>query len=143
MLANNEFDLTALNQFVREESTDLEELRIALGFSSQSEFLDFQEAWKSDLLYLEDTYQISELDSSSLADLIASAPFYQTQSNDNCDRLRRNCVINASAVYTLEALGCSALNLTVIGGVICYGVITAQYLSSVDTCTIQWEQCNE
>lgn len=125
-----------LKTLVNAESDDLGLYVEALGFDNQSDLITIQEAWIDDLYYLNQNYNLSEKNPSQLSILINESEYYQTESDD-CDRERRNCVVSASFVYILEALGCSALNLTLFGGVTCYGVITAQYLAATDTCTIQ------
>lgn len=141
-LSKQNFNLDLLKTLVNAESDDLGLYAEALGFDNQSDLITFQEAWIDDLHYLDQNYNLSEKNPSQLSILINESEYYQTESDD-CDRERRNCVVSASSVYVLEALGCSALNLTLFGGVICYGVITAQYLAATDTCTIQWNRCND
>lgn len=133
-----------LNQIVTEENDDIELLGHSFGFETTSEFVSFQQEFVQDLNYLQATYNLNEISEVELADLINQTGYYNfgVDSDPFCGRERRNCLVQASAVYTLEAVGCSALNLTLFGGVVCYGVITAMYLSEVDDCDIQFQRCN-
>ncbi|OUS21560.1 hypothetical protein A9Q93_00630 [Nonlabens dokdonensis] len=142
-LLNKNYNLELLNQLVAEENDDVELLGQSLGFETTSEFINFQNEFVQDLNYLQDTYNIKEISEIELVDLIHQTGYYnsQVESDPFCDRERRNCLVQASAAYTLEAVGCSALNLTLFGGVVCYGVITALYLSEVDDCDIQYQRC--
>jgi hypothetical protein len=142
-LLNNDYDLELLNQIVTEENDDIELLGQSLGFETTSEFVSFQQEFVQDLNYLQANYNLNEISEIELADLINQTGYYNfvVDFDPFCDRERRNCLVQASAVYTLEAVGCSALNLTLFGGVVCYGVITAMYLSEVDDCDIQFQRC--
>lgn len=137
------YDRTDLEVLVAENSEDVGSYASAIGFESQEDFTTFFNDYNSDLLYLEDKYKMSEISIGELQGLVLQTPQFSTVSNDNCDRARRNCVGYATTVYGLEALGCSALNLTVVGGLVCYGLITSQYLISIDDCTLTWEQCKD
>ena len=142
-LTNLPYDRVELEILLAEDSENLQSYANAIGFESQEDFSMFFNEYNNNLLYIEDKYKISEMAFNDLQGLILKTPQYSTVTYDDCDRERRNCVGSASTIYGLEALGCSALNLTLVGGLVCYGLITSQYLISVDDCTLQWERCKD
>jgi hypothetical protein len=60
--------------------------------------------------------------------------------SNNCERVRRNCIIGAGAGAVISHLGCAAADVILIGIVCHAAVITLQAVVS-DTCNANAEDC--
>lgn len=119
---------------------DIDNVSEALGFpdpSGLNNFLLMQDSLYQILIYKYNltSYSPSEL-THCLNDVIISLP-----APNNCDTHLRVCAIEASADAALMHLGCGALDLTVLGGIMCHGVVAGWHYNALQGCNLDWDDC--
>jgi len=85
---------------------ELNELSVSLGFSNLDEHIYFYNSQKINLIELNDKYNVQMYDESTLNELVLESfnENYLFKSN-NCERIRRNCIIGAAAGATIAHVG--------------------------------------
>lgn len=121
---------------------ELNELSISLGFSNLNEYIDFYNIQKTNLIKLNDKYNVQMYDENTLNEVVLESfnENYLFRSN-NCERVRRNCLIGAGARAVIAHVGLAAADVTIFLGIACHAaVITLQAVVS-DTCNANAEDC--
>ena len=60
---------------------------------------------------------------------------------DDCEKIRVNCILSVAAEATIMHLGCSALDLTFIFGILCHGTSTMYQKTAGDNCNLAANKC--
>ncbi|HNU13958.1 MAG TPA: hypothetical protein PKI55_05815 [Chitinophagaceae bacterium] len=63
--------------------------------------------------------------------------------DDPCETQRRNCIASVSAEAAVMHMGCAALDLSIIGGIICHGAAFAYQWTAGNNCNINAQLCRE
>lgn len=83
----------------------------------------------------------------SIIKCCASKLIYESFGNsllgDECERERRNCIIAVGAEAIAMHLACGALDLTIIGGIICHGAAFTYQITQGNNCNIAARRCRE
>lgn len=58
-----------------------------------------------------------------------------------CEQRRTACLVSTAAEATLMHLGCTALDLTIIGGIACHGAAITWQLSESAICNMDYSEC--
>lgn len=62
---------------------------------------------------------------------------------DPCESIRLNCIAAVAAEAAVMHLGCAALDLSVIAGIICHGAALAYQYSAGNKCNLEAQKCKE
>ncbi len=130
-------ELSSKTTFIQD---DIDNISEAFGFSDPiglNNFLVMQDSLYQILIYKYNLkgYSLNEL-THHLNDVIISLP-----APNNCDSHLRVCAIEASADAALMHLGCGALDLTVLGGIMCHGVVAGWHYNALQGCNLDWDDC--
>lgn len=60
---------------------------------------------------------------------------------DDCEKIRVNCIMSVAAEATIMHLGCSALDVTFIFGILCHGTSTLYQKTAGDNCNLAANKC--
>lgn len=60
---------------------------------------------------------------------------------DDCEKIRVNCVLSVAAEATIMHLGCSALDVTFIFGILCHGTSILYQKTAGDNCNLAANKC--
>lgn len=71
-----------------------------------------------------------------------SLPNQALRMEDPCETIRRNCIGSVAAEAAVMHIGCAALDISVIGGIICHGAAFAYQYTAGNNCNLQAEKCN-
>jgi len=147
--------------------SDLEKFSVILGFSNFKEYSEFAKQQNEILLQLKEEYQLTKVDQgtiesialesmksvkqaqkmnsiakvSSITKLNGVNNTIQIEDANNCERIRRNCLITVAATATAAHVACIAADLTVIVGAVCHGAAIAYQLAAGDNCNANAENC--
>jgi hypothetical protein len=109
---------------------ELNELSVSLGFTNLNEHIDFYNNQKINLIKLNDKYNVQMYDESTLNELVLESynENYLFKSN-NCERVRRNCIVGAAA------------DVTIVLGIVCHAAVVIGQAVISDTCNANAEDC--
>ena len=121
---------------------ELNELSVSLGFSNLDEHIYFYNSQKINLIELNDKYNVQMYDESTLNELVLESfnENYLFKSN-NCERIRRNCIIGAAAGATIAHVGWAAADVTIVLGIVCHAAVLVVQAVVSDTCNANAEDC--
>lgn len=122
---------------------ELEELSRALGFKNLSAYKDFINKQALDLNQLNLKYDLNTLDQNTIQSAAIESFSEELATKNNCERIRRNCIINAAAAATVAHLGCGALDVTVVAGVVCHAAVVIAQAATSDNCNAAAEDCEQ
>ena len=60
---------------------------------------------------------------------------------DDCEKIRVNCILSVAAEATIMHLGCSALDVTFIFGILCHGTSILYQKTAGDNCNLAATKC--
>jgi hypothetical protein len=60
---------------------------------------------------------------------------------DDCEKIRVNCILSVAAEATIMHLGCSALDVTFIFGILCHGTSILYQKTAGDNCNLAANKC--
>jgi hypothetical protein len=133
-------ELTSKNYALSE--IELNELSISLGFSNLNDYINYYEKEKDMLVLLNDKYNIENYDEDLIKSLAIESVNNQTYyRSNNCERVRRNCIIGAAAGATLGHIGCAVTDLTIVVGIVCHAAVAVIQAVVSDTCNADAEDC--
>jgi hypothetical protein len=121
---------------------ELNELSVSLGFTNLNEHIDFYNNQKINLIKLNDKYNVQMYDESTLNELVLESynENYLFKSN-NCERVRRNCIVGAAAGAVIAHVGCVAADVTIVLGIVCHAAVVIGQAVISDTCNANAEDC--
>jgi hypothetical protein len=61
---------------------------------------------------------------------------------DPCETIRRNCIGSVAAQAAVMHIGCAALDISVIGGIICHAAAFTYQYTAGNNCNAEAEKCN-
>lgn len=149
-LMNNVVDFDKAKLLTEKSSlsaNELSELSIALGFKSKEQYQDYINTQKLILRNLNNEYNLESIDKSKLIDIgIQSLNLKENNlsaksSGCNCERIRRNCIIEVGAAAIVGHFGCASVDWTGIGAPICHGAVIVIQIAASDNCNANAENC--
>lgn len=153
-LINNIKDLKRAKDIIDETNpsiVELEELSKLLGFENLLKYKQYINAENKVLNQLKIEYNLSVYKQGDIIKslnpksnlLNASTSETVMLVADNCERIRRNCLIGVAATATAAHLACTAADLTVIGGIVCHAAAIVYQAVAGDNCNAEAENCEE
>ncbi|MES1215394.1 MAG: hypothetical protein ABUT20_07755 [Bacteroidota bacterium] len=148
-------DIKGLQDALRDDKLTENELVIvyqSLGFNSKEELINLVKLQNQRKALLNNKYGLSEisidLKLSVTEKALEKMKYFNKQENvgtnlraDICETIRKSCITSVAAESAVMHLGCAALDLSVIAGIICHAAaITYQY-SAGNNCNSQAELC--
>lgn len=128
--------------------SEISVLSIALGFKNSEEYQSYINNQKSVLRDLNNEYNLESVEISKLIHLgieaieLENNNLYDKSSDDcNCERIRRNCIIEVGAAAVVAHLGCASVDWTGIGAPICHGAVLIAQIAASDNCNADTENC--
>lgn len=134
-----------LNEF------ELQELAQALGFNSFAEYERYYLSQRDVLNQLEQEYSLSAFENTEITSAVENAYIVESPvsfRNDpcSCSRSFYNCAASVTAQAVFMNLGCMALDLTVVAGILCHSAVIAFQAAESNQCLIDeqicWQNCN-
>jgi len=133
-------------------TNDLVYLSKVLGFNSEADLLEFERHYLERLELVINRYGVSILTTEIIKEAASRINFNDhvfekgqiisfSISDCNCERIRRNCLIEAAAEAVVMHAGCALLDLTVIAGAFCHAAVVTYQVAKSDNCNAAWEQC--
>lgn len=61
---------------------------------------------------------------------------------DDCEKIRRNCILSVAAEATIMHLGCAALDVTILLGIACHSAATLYQYTAGENCNLEAKKCN-
>lgn len=141
-------DVQQINYFItkieHDEELSNEEIELfaqSMGYVSREEASEYAQRFVDLSVSLDNRHNISYMEQGELEDIfIAGFGSYQNHSGD-CERRRGNCFARAASLATLAHLGCAALDLTVVLGLLCHAAVTVAWMADNDDCKLEYEDC--
>lgn len=150
-LMNNVVDFNKAKSLTQKSSlstSEISELSIALGFKNSEEYQSYINNQKSVLRNLNNEYNLESVEKSKLINLgieaikLENSNLYSKSSDDcNCERIRRNCIVEVGAAAVVGHLGCASVDWTGIGAPICHGAVLIAQIAASDNCNANAENC--
>ncbi|MDY8138622.1 hypothetical protein [Aquimarina sp. 2201CG5-10] len=146
-LMSNVSDLERAQELISKgdnlSETELNELSISLGFSDLNSYAEFYEKQSVMLNELNQKYDLASYDEATIQSLAIEnfnniAPI---ERNNNCERIRRNCIVGAGAAAILGHIACGTVDITVVLGAICHSAVLVAQIAASDTCNANAENC--
>jgi hypothetical protein len=129
-------------------NSELQELSIALGFKSYNEYINYYRNQTLLLKSLENDYKISTYNEEDIEKALFVnnknvASKTSSACMQRCSRTANNCLGASTAAAVLGHTGCLALDVTIVGGIVCHAAILAGQYFVQDECLNQSQQCYE
>ena len=61
--------------------------------------------------------------------------------DDICERIRKNCILSVGGEALAMHMGCAALDLSVVAGLICHGGVILYQKTANNNCNLEAERC--
>lgn len=128
--------------------TELNELSLSLGFKNSLEYQNIIFQQSILIKELVNDYHLKNQKKDFLNKIVLESPIIKDQKkkfmtfNTNCQRIRRNCLIEVAATATAAHLACASLaDWTGFGAPVCHGAAIIYQLVAGDTCNANAEDC--
>lgn len=60
---------------------------------------------------------------------------------DDCEKIRRNCILSVAAEATIMHIGCAALDVTILLGIACHSAATLYQYTAGENCNLEASRC--
>jgi hypothetical protein len=128
--------------------TELNELSLSLGFKNSLEYQNIIFQQSILIKELVNDYHLKNQKKDLINKIVLESTIIKDQKkkfmtfNTNCERIRRNCLIEVAATATAAHLACASLvDWTGFGAPVCHGAAIIYQLVAGDTCNANAEDC--
>lgn len=147
-------DIKTAKKIIADGKIDDQESKLLLklfGFNSQNELEDIFKMQNDKIVKINETYNITKLDSLLLNDLIEEAvqpylPFPNLDtiaaSQRTCAQRYNTCIVAAGAAAIGGHCGCATIDWTP-GGIVCHASIIVLQICANEACSDAYDDCNQ
>lgn len=134
-------------------AAELMEYPTYFGYKNLSELTGYYSLMKKRVEYLNKFYNFSDIIKEKKRELIINklkkiisnsngdTKVFTTDLSGSCEQIRINCILSVSAEVLIMHLGCAALDLSIIGGILCHGAATLYQATAGNNCNLNYQQC--
>lgn len=147
-------DPATIESYIADGDIDAKEsldIHIAFGYSSRAGLDAYELAQTNRMIYLDKTYGLGSMPQQERVKLTlqgfdkVNLPFLDFDNDQSsltiCERKFRNCKRKANSIAVAMHMGCVALDVTTIPGLICHGAALIYQAAALDDCKIDFIEC--
>ncbi len=147
-----------INEILKNQTISSEEMKTIhnyFGFNNPIDFLNHFNEMKRRALYLDKVFGLNRMEISAKRDILINGferllkkintknegTISRALADGPCETARVNCIVTVTSESAIMHLGCAALDLTVLGGLLCHGAAVAYQWSAGNTCNSNYQLC--
>jgi hypothetical protein len=138
-------DYDIVLEFSKKSDLSQDESRLlaeAMGYRSLEDFEAFNLSLKEKLNTLESEFNIGALSQEDLESLIEEKNQEKFGGDPcNCFGMAQNCLNSVTAAAVIAHLGCTTLDLTIVGGILCHAAVLVVQHSESNNCFNNRNHC--
>jgi hypothetical protein len=149
-ITSNVVDKNVAKNILKKEyinADDLNELSLALGFKNSVDLQNLLYKQNGLIREIDADYDFKNYDENFKKSIISESISIRDNKKqllllqNNCERIRVNCILTVAAEATLMHFACASVDWTGIGAPICHGAAILFQIVSGDTCNANAEDC--